>query len=127
MAEKKNPGRFTIQFNPNDPGQTEVIELLEQQGRRKAQFLTNAVLHYIRCPELPEMTGSQLLDKALLEELVLEIMSRREMEKGNSSCAIYGGDRREKVASERQTDLEEIFGKNGLSAIASTLSAFQRG
>ena len=127
MAEKKNPSRFTIQFNPNDPGQAEVTELLEQQGRRKAQFLTNAVLHYIRGPELPEMSGSQSLDKALLEELVLEILSRREVEEGNSACAIYGGDRREKVASEKQTDMEEIFGKNGLLAIASTLSAFQRG
>ena len=50
MAEKKNPGRVTIQFNPGDPKQLSVSELLEQQGRHKAQFITNAVLHYIHCP-----------------------------------------------------------------------------
>ena len=55
MADKKNPGRFTIQFNPGDPKQLSVSELLEQQGRHKAQFITNAVLHYIHCPETPEI------------------------------------------------------------------------
>ena len=34
MAAKKQPGRFTIQFNAADPQQRRVIELLNQQGRR---------------------------------------------------------------------------------------------
>lgn len=38
MAAKKQPGRFTIQFNAADPQQRQVIELLNQQGRRKAAF-----------------------------------------------------------------------------------------
>lgn len=38
MREKKAPGRFTLQFNLEDPQQKEVSDLLEQQGRRKAQI-----------------------------------------------------------------------------------------
>lgn len=40
MSEKKKPGRFTLQFNMEDPQQRMVSELLEQQGRHKAQFIT---------------------------------------------------------------------------------------
>lgn len=34
MGGKKQPGRFTIQFNLSDPQQRQVIELLNEQGRR---------------------------------------------------------------------------------------------
>lgn len=46
MAEKKDPGKFTIRFNVADPKQRSAAELLNRQGRQKAQFLTTAVLHY---------------------------------------------------------------------------------
>ena len=37
MAEKKNKGRFTIQFNPADPTHQPVIDILNRQGRRLGQ------------------------------------------------------------------------------------------
>ncbi len=77
MGEKKNPGRFTLQFNPNDPQQHTVCELLEKQGRHKAQFITNAVLHYINCSETPEIASAPLADLDLIEKMVLEILERR--------------------------------------------------
>ena len=43
--EKKDPGKFTVRFNIADPQQKAVIDLLNQQGRYKAQFLTSAILH----------------------------------------------------------------------------------
>lgn len=55
MAEKKDPGKFTVRFNICDPQHKAVVDLLNQQGRSKAQFLTNAVLHYINCTEAPEL------------------------------------------------------------------------
>ena len=42
-AEKKDPGKFTVRFNPEDPQQRTVIRVLNRQGRYKAQFLTSAV------------------------------------------------------------------------------------
>lgn len=46
MGDKKNPGKFTVRFNLCDPQQRQAAELLNRQGRSKAQFITNAVLHY---------------------------------------------------------------------------------
>lgn len=48
MEDKKYPGKFTIRFNIADPQQRAAAELLNQQGRCKAQFLTNAVLFYVQ-------------------------------------------------------------------------------
>ena len=49
MTDKKDPGKFTIRFNICDPQHKAVIDLLNRQGRSKAQFLVSAVLHYINC------------------------------------------------------------------------------
>lgn len=128
MAEKKNPGRFTIQFNPGDPKQLSVSELLEQQGRHKAQFITNAVLHYIHCPQTPEIPEPQPIDRGLLEQLVMDILKRQSDEqrilpqKEEPAGAIEP----EPITSV-PTELEKLFGKEGISAIASTLTAFQKG
>ena len=46
MADKKDPGKFTIRFNIADPQQRAAVELLNRQGRYKAQFITSAVLFY---------------------------------------------------------------------------------
>ena len=46
MTDKKDPGKFTIRFNICDPQHKAVIDLLNRQGRSKAQFLVSAVLHY---------------------------------------------------------------------------------
>ena len=45
---KKDPGKFTVRFNIADPQQREAAELLNRQGRSKAQFLTSAVLSYVK-------------------------------------------------------------------------------
>lgn len=47
MGEKKDSFRFTVQFNAGDPSHQQVAAILNEQGRRKAQFLVNAVIHYI--------------------------------------------------------------------------------
>ena len=47
MDTKKDPGKFTIRFCMSDPRQKRAVEELNAQGRLKAQFLTNAILHYV--------------------------------------------------------------------------------
>lgn len=47
MDGKKDPGKFTVRFNIADPQQRAAAEMLNRQGRCKAQFITNAVLYYI--------------------------------------------------------------------------------
>ena len=47
MDIKKDPGKFTIRFCMADPRQMKAVDELNAQGRLKAQFLTNAILHYV--------------------------------------------------------------------------------
>lgn len=77
MVEKKQPGRFTLQFNLKDPQQQTVSELLEQQGRHKAQFITSSVLLYIQCSK-PQghNEGPPAIDEVELEQILLSIMEK---------------------------------------------------
>lgn len=74
MAGKKQPGRFTIQFSPADPQQRQVIELLNQQGRRKAVFLTAAVLSYCGKSAFPLEPFAQQFDLAAIEQVVRKVL-----------------------------------------------------
>lgn len=74
MTDKKDPGKFTVRFNICDPRHRTVIDLLNQQGRNKAQFLANAVLHYINCTEVPEIRMPAVPDKEALEKLILGVL-----------------------------------------------------
>lgn len=79
MGGKKQPGRFTIQFNAADPQQRQVIELLNQQGRRKAAFLTSAVLCYCgqgAVPAVPPPTP----ESAMIEQIVQKILAVKNMD-----------------------------------------------
>lgn len=120
MGEKKAPGRFTIHFNLKDPQQRRVSELLEQQGRHKAQFLTSAVLFYIQERQRHSETPAGI-SEAALEQMMLSILKKHpqlmtaEQESKQTSV---------KPPSEAQTEAD-----NGaaLRAITSTLAAFQKG
>lgn len=78
MSGKKDRDRFSIKFNLNDPLHEAAVRLLEQQGpRRKAQFIANAVLHYVNCPERPEFEFGQPVDHSYVETMVLEILQQQ--------------------------------------------------
>lgn len=129
MAEKRNPGRFTIQFSSGDPKQTQAAALLAQQGRHKAQFITSAILHYIHCSEISESNEQPVVDRSVLEQLVLEILERHGKEvpqQTPENTPLETATRLNDTAAV-PSDLEQFFGESGIAAIASTLSAFQQG
>ena len=68
--EKKDPGKFTVRFNMADPQQKAVIDLLNQQGRYKAQFLTSAILHYVHCSETPDIRSAAAVDSTEIKPMV---------------------------------------------------------
>ena len=77
MGGKKQPGRFTIQFNAAEPQQRQVIELLNQQGRRKAVFLTCAVLAYCgqgSAPAIPPPSPPPSIEPAMIEQIVQKVL-----------------------------------------------------
>lgn len=68
MVDKKNSSKSTIQFNSADPMHEQVIALLNQQGRRKAQFIVNAVTHYLNCSKTSDIPSAHSVDTELIEK-----------------------------------------------------------
>ena len=71
---KKDIYKFTIQFSSGDPQHQQVAEILNRQGRRKAQFLVNTVLHYIHCTETPDIPQQPPVNIDSIETIVRRIM-----------------------------------------------------
>lgn len=108
MDTKKDPGKFTIRFCMSDPRQKRAVEELNAQGRLKAQFLTNAILHYVE--------GTAILPpQEELEPILERIMKRMLDERADTTAKLA-----EKI------DPSEPFSADSLAAIAGTLQAFRR-
>lgn len=77
MAEKKSSSRFCIQFNEHDSRHLQVIEILNAQGRHKAQYIANAILHYINCNHTPAIPQDDAVLRHAVEAMVVEILAKR--------------------------------------------------
>lgn len=77
MNGKKDPGKFTVRFNIADPQQREVVETLDKQGRCKAQFITNAVLHYIHGGSVPDAQTAPATNSKEIERIVRDILAQQ--------------------------------------------------
>lgn len=122
---KKDPYKFTIQFNGGDPSHIQIAEMLNRQGRRKAQFLVNAVMHYIHCSETPHIPELVMPDTNVIEKVVRRILE--EQGKKNESGNNIQKETRRPIKSE-EIDLgnaEEILGDEGVNAIARTMANFR--
>lgn len=80
MSEKSPPGRFTVQFNAADPRQVEVIDILNQQGRHKASFLTDAIWQYVHGPsDIPQrQMPSPVISTQQIEEIVKRVIKEQQ-------------------------------------------------
>lgn len=120
MGGKKAPGRFTIQFNMSDPHQRTVAELLEPQGRRKAQFLTSAVLCYVQEPQ-GQGGASAGMKEEELEQMMLSILRKHPQLTAPSQ-----EDTLASVNAASHSDTWVDGGSDALQAITNTLAAFQK-
>ena len=108
MDTKKDPGKFTIRFCMSDPRQKRAVDELNAQGRLKAQFLTNAILHYVE-------GAATLPPQEELEPILEQIVKRMLDERADTTAKPA-----EKIAP------SEPFSADSLAAIAGTLQAFRR-
>ena len=92
----------------SDPRQKRAVEELNAQGRLKAQFLTNAILHYVE-------GASPLPPQEELEPILERIMKRMLDERTDMTAK-----------SAEKVDPSEPFSADSLAAIAGTLQAFRR-
>lgn len=131
MTDKKDPGKFTVRFNVCDPQHRAVIDLLNQQGRNKAQFLANAVLHYINCTETQKVRSTAIPDKETLEKLILGVLEAHTGHAGSSAPALPHQTGREQEGEDASltdgADLEQWFGgQDGMAAILNSLQMFEQ-
>lgn len=129
MPEKKEQNKFTIQFSIADPSHRMVADILNQQGRRKAQFIVNAVQHYLHCPETPDVPQAVPMDIHTIEDIVRRILEeqnrplpiKQEPVPEHSRCIAP------KTESICYDETAELLGEDGLNAIASTMASFRKG
>lgn len=82
MSAKGNPYRFTLQFNEKDHRQRFVADLLNDgMGRQKAQYITDAILHYINCVQNPDIEQDK--DERLRQKI--ELMVQQAWDKMSAS------------------------------------------
>ena len=126
MGEKKDAFRFTVQFNAGDPSHQQVAAILNEQGRRKAQFLVNAVIHYINCPESPEAAAAPKIDRQTVEQFVREILSNMQPEETSTTEGNTPGEIPPTTASESiPFDAAAMLGEDGFHSLLNSLAAIQ--
>lgn len=124
--EKKDLYKFTIQFNSGDPQHQQTAEILNQQGRRKAQFLVNAILHYLHCSETPDIPQPTPIDMSTIETIVRRIMG--EQSTRNMPSEVKQEPAKRSVKSEQIDfgEAAELLGEDGMAAIRNTMANFRR-
>lgn len=127
MADKMQPGRFTIRFNMNDPQQQAAVEILNRMGRQKAQFIAQALTHYTECKCHPQVESQTVWDERTLERAILSVLSRHPefMSSGQSEMTTEVQDALQMERTEEpSSDQNGSMTEESLSAINKTLSAF---
>lgn len=74
---KGNPYRFTLLFNQTDPRHRRAVEILNQQGKSKSQYIVTAILHYIDCSKLPVDSTSEYQSLQSLADRIIEQTAKR--------------------------------------------------
>lgn len=69
-----NPSRALLQFNDYDFRHRKVLEILRARPRSKTEFVVNAVLHYVSCPDASEDFNKETVKK-LIKEVMAEMIA----------------------------------------------------
>ena len=129
MFEKKDPGKFTVRFNIADPQQKTVIDVLNKQGRYKAQFLTSAILHYIHCSETPETQRASQVGSKEIERIVRTVLAEQKnalQEVSPKTTEQISPWAEETAAPPLETGADHPLEGVDKAAIFKTLNAFQK-
>jgi len=134
MADKKSDRRFTLQFNKKDPAHSQVADILNRlEWRGKAQYVVNAVLHYINRSDSSE-AQRPALDERHIEAVVSRMLQGlRESGTGTLSVPSPVGQVNDSSSSMLDSgdeivydDALESLGEGGYNAIAGALDMFRK-
>ena len=83
MYGKKSETKFTIQFNRMDASHLQVADILNRQQRYgKAQYIVDAVIHYINCGLTEPALRPVRIDERHIEAVVRRILLSGEQDGG---------------------------------------------
>jgi len=131
MTAKKDRGRFSIKFNERDPSHEVIIRILEEQGpHSKAQFIANAILHYMHCTQTPDITLPQATDKTYIKKIVLEILKQEsflhtQASEDNSILQPPKVTKAEVLKQQDSKPMKQLVDDKTFALISDTLSAFR--
>lgn len=119
--------KFTIQFSEGDPLHQQTADILNRQGRRKAQFLVNAVMHYLHCSETPDIPQPPPIDTNAIEMIVRRIMAEESSKPIAGEQSIQPPAQRS-IKSEQINfgDASDLLGEDGIAAIKNTMASFRK-
>lgn len=131
MSTKKDPGKFTLHFNLNDPQQKMAVDILNQQGRQKAAFLAKALIFYM---EYHAASPKNLLlkDQADLEQAIIAVLTKNPGILSAKAQPIESPFPYDILDSEQTSqvtpaiDQDKPTGMPGFDAIHKTMAAFRR-
>lgn len=123
---KKDIYKFTIQFSSGDPQHQQVAEILNRQGRRKAQFLVNTVLHYIHCSETPDIPQQPPVNTDAIETIVRRIIEEYSEEPTRQDVRKTPEKKTVKSEEIAFDDAAELLGEDGIAAVRNTIASFRR-
>ena len=119
MDNKKHPERFTIAFNLDDERQREASEELRRHGRRKARFVTDAILCYMQGQ--PSQAGAGTPVDDIVKQCVAEVLQSLRVKEPSQTAEADTPTREDPAPA----DAGQQWNNEDLSVIAGTLSAFR--
>ncbi len=106
-----------------DAQQQTAAEILGQQGRRKAQFLTSAILQYIRHPNGPDSSAAPVgIDMDTLKRMMMDILQN---DPQLSQGGHMGQGEAQHSSEEPAITWDEPASDSALAAMSNTLAAFR--
>ena len=116
-----------MNFNVEDPKQLAVVNILNRQGRTKAQFITDAILHYMNCPESPaiDLPPSQM-DEERIRQIVRSLLQEQAPPSVRPPSPSIQGEpaQAEEPPASVHIAGDTPFDEDQLAAIAKTMAAF---
>lgn len=125
---KKEEYRFTIQFSSTDPRHLQAADILNRQGRRKAQYLVNAILFYENGAETNSPMQPPLLNYHMIEDIVNQILAEKALP-GHQQVKKSSAESENKLHQSEKITFEDAtseLGQDALSAVVDSIAAFRK-
>lgn len=127
IGAKKDEYRFTLQFTSTDPRHLQVAEILNRQGRRKAQYLVNAVLCFENGAATDEIQ-QPTPDYHMIEAIVNRILAEKTIPE-NPAKKLFTPQTESRHSKSEEFTFEDAaaeLGQDGIAAISNSIAAFRK-